>query len=190
MTRKKSRKTLWNLFLNCFLLSMFAFGGGSTIIALLQKRFVEELRWIDETDMLDMLTQAQSAPGATVVNISVLIGYRIKGVPGALTSALATALPPLLVIMAVFAVYNRIIDSRPVSNAMRGMRACAAAMVASAVVTLLRSLIKNQSIFQAAVFIAAFAVMLIFHPSTIIVILGGLALGILYAIITVHRARQ
>ncbi len=187
MSLQKDRKTLPNLFLNSFTLSMFAFGGGSTIIALLQKRYVEELKWIDENDMLDILTQAQSAPGATAVNTSILIGYRVRGMKGALTSAVATALPPLLVIVLITAVYEYIRNSSPAANAMRAMRACAAAMVTSAALTLLLALFRRKDLFQTAVFVLAFALIFLLHPETWMIIVGGLLLGILYACLVVRR---
>ena len=185
MKLTSDRKTLPALFLNSFVLSMFAFGGGSTIIALLQKRYVEELKWMSGEEMLDVLTQAQSAPGATAVNTSILIGYRLLGMKGALISGVATALPPLIVIGCFSAIYEWIRDSGPVAGALWAMRACAAAMVASAALSLLISLWKKKDVFQIAVLVLAFAVILVFNPSTYLVILAGLALGILRAFLPV-----
>lgn len=187
MSREKGRKTLPNLFLNSFVLSMFAFGGGSAIIALLRKRYVEELKWISEDDMLDILTQAQSAPGATAVNTSILIGYRVMGLKGALVSATGTALPPLLVIILVSAVYSRIRNSAPAARAMRAMRACAAAMVASASLSLLLALFRRKNAFQIAVLAVSFALILLLRPATWLVIVCGLLLGVLYALLVVRR---
>ena len=190
MKRDKGRKTLPNLFFNSFVLSMFAFGGGSTIIALLQKRYVEELKWIDEKDMMDMLTMAQSAPGATAVNTSILIGYRVMGLKGALVSALATALPPLLVIILVSTIYSWLRTSVLASNALRAMRACAVAMVASAALSLLVSLLRRKDLIQFLALIAAFAAMLILRPSTYVVILCGLAAGLVHAFFLARRDRK
>ena len=187
MSREKGRKTLPNLFLNSFVLSMFAFGGGSTIIALLRKRYVEELNWISEDDMLDMLTQAQTAPGATAVNTSILIGYRVMGLRGALVSAAATSLPPLLVIILVSAVYGWIRDSVPAANAMRAMRACAAAMVASAALSLLLALLRRKDVFQTAVLAVSFGLVLLLQPAAWMVIVCGLLLGVLRACLMVRR---
>ena len=63
MRSDSNKKTCLHLFLQCLYLSAFTFGGGSTIIALLQQRFVEKLKWIDKAEMLEMVTLAQSAPG-------------------------------------------------------------------------------------------------------------------------------
>ena len=137
MRQGQKSKTLVSLFCECFILSMFTFGGGSTIIALLQKQFVEKLKWIDETEMLEMITLAQSSPGTTSVNTAMLIGYSIFGVPGAFVSAVATALPPLIVIIVITVFYDRILSSDLAANALRGVRASVAALVLSVSVRLL-----------------------------------------------------
>ena len=58
------------------------------IVPLMQKRFVNELKWIDEEEMLDLVAIAQSAPGPIAVNASIIIGYRMAGIRGALATSL------------------------------------------------------------------------------------------------------
>jgi len=140
--------------------------------------------------MLDILTQAQSAPGATAVNTAILTGYRLMGMKGALISGVGTALPPLIVIACFSAIYEWIRGSGPVAGALWAMRACAAAMVASAVVSLLISLWRRKDIFQIAVLVLAFAVILVFNPSTYLIILAGLFLGILRAFLPVGQKAE
>lgn len=65
------------------------------IIPLMRKKFVEELHWIEEQEMLNLTAIAQSSPVAIAVNVSVLIGYYVAGVLGALMTVLGTILPPL-----------------------------------------------------------------------------------------------
>ena len=74
------------LFLSTLKLSAFTFGGGFVIIPLMRKRFVEQLHWIEEQEMLDLTAVAQSSPGAIAVNASILVGYHVAGVAGALLS--------------------------------------------------------------------------------------------------------
>ena len=63
-----------------------------------EKKFVEELQWLEEDEMLDVTAITQSAPGPLPVNASVIIGYRIAGVIGSLTAILGTILPPMIII--------------------------------------------------------------------------------------------
>ena len=85
---KRNAKFYWTLFRSTFSLSAFTVGGGFVIVPLMKKRFVDELHWIDENEMLDIAAIAQSTPGAIAVNASILIGYRLAGLLGALVTIL------------------------------------------------------------------------------------------------------
>ena len=74
----------WQLFLSTFKLSACTFGGGFVIIPLMRERFVKELHWIEEEEMLDLTAIAQSSPGSIAINASILVGYHVAGIPGAL----------------------------------------------------------------------------------------------------------
>ena len=81
MDKKESKLAIyWTLVKSTFILSAFTIGGGYVIVPLMQKKFVEELNWIDSEEMLDLVALGQSMPGALAVNTSILIGYRIAGV--------------------------------------------------------------------------------------------------------------
>ncbi len=183
MRYDRTARTPFNLFLHCLYLSAFTFGGGSAIIALLQKHFVEKLKWIDETEMLEMVTLAQSAPGATSVNTAVLMGYRMLGLRGALVSALGTSLPPLVVIVVITAFYDWLCSNAAVANALRGVRACAAALVASVSLSLLINLLKKRDFFLIAVWACAAVAVLLFHVNVLILMLAGLAVSLVYVLL-------
>ena len=76
-------------------ISTFTFGGGFVIISMMRKKFCDELHLVTDDEVLDMTAIAQSAPGALGVNSAVIFGYRIKGLPGELTSVLAMVIPTL-----------------------------------------------------------------------------------------------
>ena len=65
--------TLWTLFCSMLYISTFTFGGGFVIITFMKRRFVDELHWIDEQEMLDMTALAESSPGAIAVNAAILV---------------------------------------------------------------------------------------------------------------------
>ena len=56
-------KILWTLFKSMFMLSACTFGGGFVIVSLMKKKFVEELQWMEEEEMLDITAITQSSPG-------------------------------------------------------------------------------------------------------------------------------
>ena len=76
------KKTFLKLFTSTFFISAFTFGGGFVIVPLLKRKFVEDLKWIDEKEMMDFIAIAQSSPGAVAINTSILIGYKTAGAKG------------------------------------------------------------------------------------------------------------
>ena len=119
----------WTLFLSTLKLSACTFGGGFVIIPLMRKKFVEELGWIDEQEMLDLTAIAQSSPGAIAVNASILVGYHVAGVTGALLTVCGTVLPPLLIISVISLFYRAFRDNAIVNMAMKGMLCGVAAVI-------------------------------------------------------------
>ena len=73
MIMKKDYSKLGTLFKSMFMLSACTFGGGFVIVSLMKKKFVEELKWLEEDEMLDVTAITQSAPGPLPVNASVII---------------------------------------------------------------------------------------------------------------------
>ena len=101
MNGKADRSTLWKLFLNTLYISAFTFGGGFVIITFMKKKFVDEMHWIDEEEMLDLAALAQSSPGAIAVNAAILVGWRVAGFIGMLTAVLGTIIPPMVILTVI-----------------------------------------------------------------------------------------
>ena len=87
-------------------IGLFTFGGGWSIVAQIQKEFVEIRGWLTKEELLDIVTIARSFPGIMVVNIAVMLGYTLGGTVCALLCALGMALPAFLVMTAVTACYT------------------------------------------------------------------------------------
>ena len=71
------KHVLWKLFVSTLYLSAFTFGGGYVIVTLMKEKFVDELHWMEEDEMLDLIAIAQSAPGAIAVNGAIVVGYKL-----------------------------------------------------------------------------------------------------------------
>ncbi len=137
-------KKLFTLFFATLKISAFTFGGGFVIIPLLRRKFVEELKWIDEEEMLDLTAVAQSSPGAVAVNASILVGYRVAGFLGAFISVLGTIIPPLFIISVISYFYRAFRDNRFVNVFMAGMLCGVAAVILDVVISMLGILFKNK----------------------------------------------
>ena len=116
------------LFSSTFKISACTFGGGYVIVPLMKKRFVEELGWISETEMLDFISISQSAPGPIAVDVAIMVGYHVCGLKGAVIAGIGTILPPLIIISVISLFYKQFRDNRFVSFAMNGMLAGIAAV--------------------------------------------------------------
>ena len=154
----KSEKsgTLRRLFLSTLELSACTFGGGFVIIPLMRKKFVEELGWIEEQEMLDLAAIAQSSPGSIAVNVSILVGYRVAGIPGALLTTLGSVLPPLIIISVISLFYRAFRDNTWVSMAMAGMLCGVTAVIFDVVVNMISALLKQKRVLPLLVLVGAF----------------------------------
>ena len=103
---QKPRNRLWTLFTSMLTISSFTFGGGFVIVTLMKRRFVDELGWMDEDEMLDIAAMAQSTPGAIAVNAAVLTGTRIGGTIGMFVAVLGTVIPPFVLLSVLSLCYE------------------------------------------------------------------------------------
>jgi len=167
------------LFLSTFQLSACTFGGGFVIIPLLRKKFVEELGWIEEQEMMDLTAIAQSSPGAIAVNASILVGYRVAGFRGAMLTVLGTILPPLFIISVISLFYQAFRDNTIVNMAMAGMLCGVAAVILDVVINMAKTVLQQKKVIPALVLIGSFAAVRFWGVNIIVVILicgiiGGL----------------
>ena len=84
-----------------FKIGAFTIGGGYAMVPLIENEIVTKRNWIAKEDFIDLLAISQSAPGILAVNISIFIGYRLRGIRGSIITALGTILPSFLIILAI-----------------------------------------------------------------------------------------
>jgi chromate transporter len=177
---EKNIKFYWTLFLSAFSLSAFTIGGGYVIVPLMRKRFVEELKWIDEEEMLNLVAISQFAPGPIAVNASIMVGYRLAGLSGALISTVGTALPPLIIITLIAKFYTAFKENRIISALLLGMRAGVAAVIIDVIIKMAKDIIKSKNTVSIAIMIVTFISAVIFDiDAALIIILSG-AFGAFY----------
>ena len=183
----RSKQTYWKLFISTFKLSACTFGGGFVIIPLMRKKFVEELGWIEEQEMLDLTAIAQSSPGAIAVNASILVGYHVAGFLGALLTVLGTVLPPLIIISIISFFYQAFRENIIVNMAMNGMLAGVAAVICDVVITMTMGIIKQKIILPLLILAGAFFATQFFNTNIILIIF---VCGTIGALDTYYRKRK
>ena len=176
---KKNLSGYLRLFWEMFILSAFTFGGGYVIVTLMQRKFVMELHWIEREEMMDLAAIAQSAPGAVAVNASIIVGYKLGGVFGAVIACIGTVLPPLIVITAIAFVYDWFKQNAIVAALLRGMQAGVAAVIFDVVIDMALQIIKDKKPLYIILMAAAFITSYFFGLNVIIIILCCGAAGII-----------
>lgn len=138
---KLKDNTYFQLFSTFFKIGSFTFGGGWAMISIIQREVVEKHHWIKQEEFLDLLAIAQSMPGILAVNISTVIGDRLKGVKGSLAAALGTILPSFIIILmiAIFLTPDAIKNNPTLTAIFKGIRPAVVALIIAPVITTAKS---------------------------------------------------
>lgn len=188
MKEKQSKSfILWNLFKSMFVLSSCTFGGGFVIVSLMKKKFVEELGWLDEDEMLDITAITQSSPGPLPVNASVIIGYRMCGILGSIVAILGTIIPPMVIISIISVFYTEFRTNKYIAIALQVMRAGVAAVIFDVVINLMKNVVKTKRYLYISMMIVGFVATYLLKVSAMNVILLCLLIGIVDLMIELNK---
>jgi chromate transporter len=133
-------RSLSDLFLTFNRMALQGFGG---VLAIAQHELVERKRWLTREQFVEMLAVSQVLPGPNVVNLSLMIGDRHFGLRGAFAALAGMLLVPLLIVLALAALYAEFARVPMVAGALRGMGAVAAGLVIATGLKLLTTLSRN-----------------------------------------------
>lgn len=172
------RVSMWLLFWTFFKTGLFTFGGGYAMISILEEELVTKRKWITSSDMLDMLVIAESTPGVIAVNTATGVGFRLRGIWGAVVATVAVVLPSFVIISALSFAIRAFADNTWYKAAFKGVQACVTVLVINAFVKMFNQLERGW--FSALLVVAAFDVALFTNFNVIYLILIGGVLGIIY----------
>lgn len=187
MEQMDRKHVLRKLFFSTLYLSTFTFGGGYVIVTLLKSKFVDELHWIDDDEMLDLVAIAQSSPGAIAVNGAIVVGYKLAGLPGILCSVLGAIIPPFLILTAISFFYDAFKSNFAIQALLSGMTAGVAAVIMSVVYDMGGDVVKTRDWVRILAMILAFTANYFFHVNVILIILVTAAVGAVRTIVREKR---
>lgn len=187
--RKESKK-LGILFKAMLGISSCAFGGGFVTISLMKKKFVEELKWMGEEEMLDVTAITQSSPGPILVNASVIIGYRVAGIVGVLVAVVGTIIPPMLIISAISLVYDQFRTNPYIAVALQVMRAGVAAVIFDVVLNLVGNIVKTKRLLYIGMMVVAFVSAVFLGVSAMKIIFVCLGIGLVDLTCSMYKEKQ
>ena len=186
----KKRNRLLKIFLSTLYLSAFTFGGGYVIITLMKQKFVDELHWIDDDEMLDMVAIAQSSPGPIAVNGAVIIGYKLEGIAGVLSAVLGAVLPPFVILTVISFFYQAFKDSAVIQSLLAGMTCGVSAVIMSVVFDMASGIVKGKDPILIVVMILAFICNYVLKVNVILIILFCVVLGVVLTLIRTRKEAE
>lgn len=170
----------WSTFSTFFKIGMFTLGGGYAMIPIIEEEVVNKHQWVSKEDMLDLIAIAQSCPGVFAINISIFIGYKLRKTRGALVTALGTALPSFLIILAIAIFFHQFEDNKVMAAMFRGIRPAVVALIAVPTFNLAKSAHLNRYTLWIPI-VSALAIWLLGVSPIWIIILAGVG-GYLYGL--------
>lgn len=179
------------LFFSTLYISAFTFGGGFVIVTFMKRKFVDELHWIDEQEMLDMAALAQSSPGAIAVNAAILVGWNVEGLLGMVVAVTGTIIPPMVILSVISFFYAAFAANAYVALVLKGMQAGVAAVILDVVCGLGGNVLKTKSVVYIALMVLAFVASFFFDVNVILIILAAAVFGVARALFQLKKeARQ
>ncbi len=134
---------LWNLFLTFARIGLFTFGGGYAMIAIIENLCVEQKKWITHDEMMDMTVIAESTPGPIAINCATFVGYKQRGLPGAIAATLGIVLPSFLVIFIIAQFLDNFLAYPLVAQAFAGIRIGVGVLIVDVGLTMLKKMPKK-----------------------------------------------
>jgi chromate transporter len=174
-------KELFELFVTFLKIGGLTFGGGYVMLPIIQKEVVDIKGWATDSEIVDCFAVAQCTPGAISVNAASLIGYRRRGIPGAIFSTAGLVLPSLVIIIVIASFIQNFSELPAVKSAFAGIRVVVAVFVVNAVIRLLKSTLTDKICgcifalsFIAAAFLNVSPILIIVFASIAGIVLKGI----------------
>ena len=175
--KKKIKDGLF-LFWFFFKVGWYTFGGGWSILAQLEREFVDKRPWITGEDLLDMIAMSKTVPGLMVANLCMMFGYSVAGTFGGICCVCGMAFPAIIVMTLVTAFYDRVKDNRICYAIMCGIRSSVVPIMIGAMWPMAQTACKKKS--GMIICILAMSVQFLTGISSALLIMVSVAAALLY----------
>jgi len=177
---------LLDLFLSFAQVGLFTFGGGYAMIALIENTCVEKKRWITHDEMMNITVVAESTPGPIAINCATYVGYRQKGLAGALAATAGMVLPSFCIIFAISKLLDHFLEITWIAHAFQGIKIAVGILILDAALRMLKKMQKKPA--PRAFMLSAFAAMLLINvfsvriSSIVLMLAAGLASLVIFMV--------
>lgn len=169
-------KKIWELFIIFLRIGAFTFGGGYAMLSIIHREIVENKKWIDDEEMLDMIAISESTPGVISINTATFVGYKVAGFWGAFMATLGTALPAFVIIILVTLFFIPYMSNIWVQHAFEGIRIGVIVLIFGAAMKLNK--VNKKTTFNLVLTGVAFLIAAFTQVNVILILIGGLICGI------------
>ena len=169
-----------SLFLTFFKIGIITFGGGYAMISNLREELVENKKWIEDEELIQIIAIAESTPGPIAINMATFIGYKKGGFFGALLSTLGVVLPSLILLYLISLFFDQFMQFQIIQYAFVGIKVAVSILIFRAGYSMLKKMKKTW--FHCLLFSLVFLLMIVFDIfsidfSSIFYILASALLG-------------
>ncbi|MEG1545120.1 MAG: chromate efflux transporter [Tannerellaceae bacterium] len=168
-----AQTSLLYIFLTFLKLGATAFGGYMSLVAIVQKQLVEVDKKLKEEDLLDGISLTSVLPGPVAVNTIAYVGYRLRGIPGAMVAFAGIIIPSFLLVILLSWLYFAYGNIPVVKNLFSGITPAVTALIVTVAIGMARKTIKLPA--QRVLCLVA-ALLLVFvggFATTFLLILGS-----------------
>ena len=166
------------LFYSFLKIGTFTVGGGYAMIPLMEEELVDKRQWMSREEFLDQLALSQSMPGVLAVNMATGLGYRLRGMWGAVSAIAGNIVMPIVFILVLALLFREFRDNVYVERFFMGVRPAVVALIAAPVFRLGQSAKIGWK--DCWIPIVAALLIWLFDVSPILIILAAVALGFAY----------
>lgn len=134
---------LLDLFLTFAKIGLFTFGGGYALVSMIENTCVEKKAWLTHDEMMTVTVIAESTPGPIAINCATYVGYRQKGMVGAIVATIGMVLPSFVIILLVSMVFDNFLEITWIASAFKGIRIAVGIIILDAGIKMVRKMHKK-----------------------------------------------
>ena len=174
------------LFFTFIKIGLFTFGGGYAMIPIIENICVDRKKWITHEEMMDVTVIAESTPGPIAINCATYVGYKQKGIWGAIASTFGVVLPSFIIIYFISLFLNNLLEITWIANAFKGIRIAVGILILDAGI---RMFVKmKKKVIPCIILVCAFAAMMLINvfawnfSSILLILIAALISLVIYLI--------
>ena len=174
---KNKLKTALEMYMYFFKIGWFTFGGGWSIVAQMEKDFVDKEKRVTSEELLDLVSVGRSLPGTMIGNVAYLFGYSQGGVLAGVMGVLGMITPPFIILVILTYCYTAVRDNPYAAKMLTGVRAAVVPIILSAAMKLRNGAFPKPVCY--AVCIAGCLLSAIWDVNCVFIVVMGIIVGLL-----------